>query len=142
MSKTPVPPDLRDQVFADARGRCGYCLSQQCYLSVPLEIDHLKPESGGGQTRRGNLWLACSMCNKRKSGRVRVPVPGTQRIVRLFNPRRAKWTKHFRWVDQGERIEGISDVGRATVAALELNHPIHVEARRNWISVGWHPPED
>ncbi|HVK15305.1 MAG TPA: hypothetical protein VM533_00055 [Fimbriiglobus sp.] len=60
----------------------------------------------------------------------------------LLNPRRARWTKQFRWVDNGERIEGIADVGRAAMAALELNHPIHVEARRNWISVGWHPPED
>jgi hypothetical protein len=33
-------------------------------------------------------------------------------------------------------------VGRATVAALNMNHPLIVEARYRWVQVGWHPPQD
>jgi len=32
--------------------------------------------------------------------------------------------------------------GRATVEAIRLNNEIAVEARRNWVLVGWHPPSD
>jgi hypothetical protein len=37
-------------------------------------------------------------------------------------------------------IEGLPPTGRATVAALVLNRPILVRARRIWNAVGWHPP--
>lgn len=117
MSKTPIPAELRAQVRADARGLCGYCRSGEEVTGMAFEIDHLKPEAGGGRRVRRNLWLACPVCNKHKSKRVRVP--GTKRMVRLFNPRRDWWADHFRWVDGGERIEGITDIGRATVDVLE-----------------------
>jgi len=39
-------------------------------------------------------------------------------------------------------IEGRTAVGRATVTALNMNHPDIVAARRLWIEVGWHPPAD
>ena len=102
----------------------------------------MKPKAKGGPTVRSNLWLACGMCNKRKGQRVRVQDPVTQKMVRLFSPRRDEWYDHFRWTFGGERIEGITDIGRAMVAALELNLPIRVTARRRWIRVGWHPPGD
>jgi HNH endonuclease len=142
VSKTPIPAALREQVAADARHRCGYCLCQTSIVGMTLEVEHLKPEGSGGRTVRGNLWLACPTCNKHKGVRVRVPVPGTKRTVRLFNPRRDRWADHFRWIDGGERVEGITDVGRATVAALKLNLGVRVIARRRWISAGWHPPPD
>ena len=140
MSKTPISAELRGEVAGVARRRCGYCQCDERYVGLLMGVDHLKAEAHGGQTRRPNLGLACAMCNKRKGKRRRVPVPGTKRTVRLFNPRKDKWAEHFRWTDRGERIEGVSDIGRATVEALELNHPVHVEARRNWVRVGWHPP--
>jgi hypothetical protein len=91
---------------------------------------------------RSNLWLGCTTCNKRKGKRIRVEDPVTRRRVRLFNPRRDKWNEHFRWIDGGLHVEGITEIGRAMVVALELNLPIRVRARRRWISVGWHPPRD
>lgn len=63
-------------------------------------------------------------------------------MVRLFNPRRDRWTDHFRWVEGGERIEGITDIGRAMVAALELNLSVRVAARKVCIKAGHHPPAD
>jgi hypothetical protein len=37
---------------------------------------------------------------------------------------------------------GITPIGRATLLALRMNHPIIVEARRLWVAAGWHPPEE
>jgi len=46
----------------------------------------------------------------------------------LFHPRIDSWPEHFRIQDG--RIEGVSQVGRATVAVLELNDPRRVELRQ------------
>lgn len=108
-----------------------------------MEVDHLLAEANGGRTVRGNLWLACTPCNKRKGNRRRVKDPVTGRLVRLFNPRRDAWNDHFRWAQGGLLIEGITPIGRAMVEALKLNLPAtRIEARRRWISVGWHPPAE
>ena len=42
----------------------------------------------------------------------------------------------------GDKIEGISPCGRATVTALKLNNPIAVMVRQAWIRAGWHPPQN
>jgi hypothetical protein len=63
-------------------------------------------------------------------------------MVPLFNPRTQKWSDHFVWTDSGTRILGKTATGRATVIALRLNRPPLVDARRAWVAVGWHPPED
>ena len=42
-------------------------------------------------------------------------------IVRLFNPRRDEWSAHFRW--EGATIVGITPIGRATIAVLNINEP-------------------
>jgi HNH endonuclease len=141
VSKSPVPKPLRRRVAAEARYRCGYCLAAEVF-GVAMELDHLVPTSGGGRTIQSNLWLACYHCNKAKSGRVRSRDPVTGKMVRLFNPRRDRWTDHFRWADGGLRIEGITTIGRATERALELNRRVHVTARRFWIDAGVHPPRD
>lgn len=64
------------------------------------------------------------------------------RRVRLFNPRRQRWSRHFRWSEEGTHIIGRTSCGRATVIALQLNHVIAVMVRREWVAAGWHPPID
>jgi hypothetical protein len=142
VSKTPISAELRRQVAHDARHRCGYCLYSEEITGIAMEVEHIKAEANGGQTVRRNLWLACTTCNRRKSDRALVQDPVTNKMVRLFNPRRDKWKEHFRWIDGGLHIEGITNIGRAMVVALELNLPIRVTARKRWISVGWHPPAE
>jgi hypothetical protein len=66
----------------------------------------------------------------------------TGEVVPLFHPRRQRWSDHFRWSLDGIEIVGISPVGRVTVEALNMNHPLVVEARRRWVTVGWHPPDE
>jgi hypothetical protein len=140
MSRSRVGAALRRQINADARHRCGYCLTSAKIIGTPLEIDHILPESLGGPTARENLWLACSMCNDHKGNRIAAPDPIRGEIVRLFDPRRQVWLEHFGWNEEGDLIIGKTPTGRATVAALRLNRAELVEARRGWVIVGWHPP--
>jgi len=120
-----------------ASHRCGYCLTAEEVVGSPLEIDHLIPEARGGLTIKENLWLACSACNAFKGDRTTGLDPLSGEIVMLFNPRRQHWRDHFAWTQSGDLI-----IGRATVAALKLNRPLLVRARRLWMRIGVHPPED
>lgn len=140
MTRTRVPAGLRQRVADEARHRCGYCLTAEHVVGMPMELDHLIPEALGGVTEEANLWLACPGCNARKADRVLGIDPQTGDAVRLFDPRHQAWSEHFRWVDGGARIEGLTPTGRATVATLQLNRPVLVSARRAWVAVGWHPP--
>ena len=97
MSETAIPVDLRNRVAAEARYRCGYGLAVEAIVGIPMEIDHIIPESLGGPTEPDNLWLACSLCNGHKGNRIAAPDPTTGEVVRLFDPRRQVWAEHFRW---------------------------------------------
>ncbi|MGH8010701.1 MAG: HNH endonuclease [Candidatus Binatia bacterium] len=123
-----------------ARDRCGYCQSSQQYILGSLEIDHIIPTAQGGDDEETNLWLACRMCNGFKGTQTHARDPVTGRRVRLFDPRRQHWARHFQWSADGTRIIGCTACGRATVVALQLNHVIAVTVRREWVAAGWHPP--
>ncbi|MCP3963375.1 MAG: HNH endonuclease [bacterium] len=140
MSRSYVPAALRQRVAAQARHRCGYCLTSETIAGTPMEFDHLVPESHGGSTTEANLWLACSLCNRHKGQRTAAEDPASGQIVPLFNPRSHDWAEHFAWVDAGTRIAGLTASGRATVRALQLNRPVRQRARQKWIEAGWHPP--
>jgi len=142
VSGTYVAKELRAEVSEEARHRCGYCLTQELVVGTLMEVDHLLPEALGGRTVGANLWLACSGCNAHKGDRVAALDPRTATVVRLFNPRRQRWSDHFAWTTAGDQIVGRSPVGRATVLALQLNRPSLVLSRREWVRVGWHLPAD
>lgn len=142
MSVGHVPESIRQRVRAWAHDRCSYCLSSQHLVYATLEIEHIIPRAGGGESNEGNLCLACRLCNSFKGAQVRAVDPLTGNVVPLFNPRRDSWPRHFRWSRDGSRILGRSARGRATVNALQLNNPVAMTVRRAWISAGWHPPDD
>lgn len=142
MSKTYIPKDLRARVAEQARYRCGYCLTQEMVVGVPMDVDHIIPEVLNGPTEEENLWLACSLCNSHKGDRVTAVDPATSEVVRLFDPRRQRWGEHFAWADGGALIVGLTAVGRATVVALNMNRAPLVRSRRLWMSAGWHPPAE
>lgn len=50
MSSAYVPRGLRRRVAEQARYRCGYCLTREEIIGMPLEIEHLIPRSAGGPT--------------------------------------------------------------------------------------------
>lgn len=143
MDRSSIPLAVERRVRAAARHRCGYCLSPQHLVMARLEIEHIAPLAKGGANDESNLWLACPLCNRHKGDRVSAPDPATGATVSLFNPRTQVWREHFRWSDDGLRIEGLTPIGRATVAALRLSDdPDALTVRYFWILAGWHPPTD
>jgi len=108
---------------------------------MPLEIEHIMPESAGGQTDIENLWLACHRCNQFKSDRYQAIDPTTEQTVSLFNPRTQDWYEHFRWHPSGLTIIGLTESGRATVEVLQMNNEYIIDTRRYWVMSGWHPPQ-
>jgi hypothetical protein len=77
------------------------------------------PRKHGGSDVLENLALACIDCNLRKGPNLSGIDPQTGLVVRLFNPRRDKWSEHFPW--DGILITGTSDVGRTTIVVLDVN---------------------
>lgn len=140
MSRSYISRALRERVRAQARYRCGYCLTPEAIVGAPMEIEHIIPESLGGPSDEDNLWLACSLCNQHKGNRIAAIDQATSGKVHLFDPRHRH--EHFAWTREGDRVVGRTPVGRAAVAALDLNRPSLVSARRAWTAVGWHPPAD
>jgi len=142
MSSGQIPRALRQRVRKQAGDRCGYCHSPQKHVLGKLEIDHIIPQSRGGTSEEDNLWLACRLCNGYKGTQTHGRDPLTGRRLRLFDPRRQQWQRHFCWSDDGRRIVGLTACGRATVSALQLNNVLAVIVRREWVRAGWHPPDD
>ena len=133
-----ISEQIRARIRAQAKDRCGYCQSQQQYVLGILEVEHIVPQAQGGTDDEENLWLACRFCNLYKSTQTHAHDPLTGRRVRLFNPRKQSWARHFRW--EGPYVVGQTACGRATVLALNINNVIAVMVRRNWMEAGWHPP--
>lgn len=134
-------PEVRDRIREQADNRCGYCLSPQLLVLGPLEIEHINPLSKGGSDDESNLWLACRMCNNFKAAQTSALDPQTGQNVGLFNPRQDDWLDHFEWNEDGTHIAEITECGRATVVALQLNNIVATTVRRNWVEAGWHPPD-
>jgi hypothetical protein len=142
MSPGRVSEVVRARVRAQSRNRCGYCQSPQPYVLGLLEIDHIIPTARGGTDDEDNLWLACRLCNGFKATQTQARDPLTGRRIRLFHPRRQRWSRHFQWSEDGTRIIGRTACGRATIVALQLNHVMAVMVRRAWVAAGWFPPQD
>jgi hypothetical protein len=104
-------------------------------------VEHIVPRTKGGTDDEENLWLACRSCNLHKADQTHSRDPFTGRLVRLFNPRRQRWSRHFNWSADGVMIVGRTVCGRATVAALNLNNLVAITVRQNWVAAGWHPPQ-
>lgn len=142
MTTSYFPETVRQRVREAFGDRCAYCLSAQQYVLSKLEVEHIISRARGGSDEEWNLCLACRLCNSYKSSRIEAVDPLSLAVVPLFNPRTQAWGDHFQWSQDGVKIIGLTPVGRATVAALQLNNEIAVNVRRNWVMVGWHPPAD
>jgi len=140
MSHTYIPRALRLSVAERGGYRCSYCQTAQEVTGAEFTIDHIVPESLGGRTTEDNLCLACWLCNVTKNDRIAGIDPESGVMVPLYNPYTQRWAAHFRWVEDGLVIVGLTPTGRATVNAIKLNRPSLVISRRLWVAAGWHPP--
>jgi hypothetical protein len=127
------------QVRRRANDACEYCrMPRALYPTVPFPIDHIIAQQHGGPTSLGNLALSCLHDNSHMGPNIAGLDPLTRKLTRLFNPRRHKWERHFRW--EGPYLVGRTAVGRVTVAVLAMNHPSAVEVRAALIEEGIFPP--
>ena len=111
---------LNRQVWLRANAACEYCHLRQAVSSIPFEIDHIRAGSHRGKRVPGNLALACFYCNRFKGPNLTGIDPKTEKITRLFHPRRHKWEWHFRWA--GPILIGKTAIGRTTIEVLGINH--------------------
>ena len=102
-----------------AGGRCEYCRMVKLLQKAPFHIEHTQPKSKGGSDEPENLAWACGACNLSKSNRTHLVDLETGQEVPFFNPRTDRWEDHF--VMDGYRVVGVTPVGRALVAGLDLN---------------------
>lgn len=110
-----------------AKNLCEYCLLSQAAHAWRFEIDHIIAQQHGGLTEIENLALCCPKCNRHKGPNVAGVDPQTKQIARLFHPRRDHWDEHFQWL--GPQIVGLTEIGRATVVALNLNDAVRIAVR-------------
>jgi hypothetical protein len=130
---------LKNLVWQRAGNCCESCRMSQEYDDGTFEIDHIIAVTHGGPTRASNLCLACFSCNSFKGPNLSGRDTKTRKIVALFNPRRHRWHRHFRW--DGPRLVGRTPMGRATVATLRINLDHRVAYRQELIAEGVFPPD-
>jgi 5-methylcytosine-specific restriction endonuclease McrA len=63
--------ELDAKLRREAKNRCGYCLNPQELMPYKLEIEHIFPQSLGGESTEENLWLACRECNAHKAAKIK-----------------------------------------------------------------------
>lgn len=132
----------RKNILKNARHSCEYCKTPEQYSGMPLEIDHIIPQSLDGTDTLDNLCASCRSCNQYKYNFLTGVDPQTDDEFNLFNPRIQQWSEHFRWSDEKTQIIGISQIGRATVMRLKFNNKLVSIARDMWRKAGWIPPTD
>jgi hypothetical protein len=141
MRRIRVTDQQRQSVVERAQGCCEYCLSQQRYAPQDFTVDHIVPQSLGGQTTLENLALACQGCNGYKSARTEGYDPVDGENVPLYHPRQHRWDEHFTWNEDFTLIVGLTSTGRATVETLRMNRTGAVNLRHVLHEARVHPPD-
>ncbi|MBM4083363.1 MAG: HNH endonuclease [Planctomycetes bacterium] len=127
------------QLALQARHRCEYCHAPEAAFNLPFEVEHVIPIARGRADDETNCALSCRACDLRKSAHISAIDPQSQRAVRLFHPRQDRWEEHFRVNPENGEIEGLTAIGRGTVAQLRMNSDAQMAARRQWIRLGLFP---
>jgi hypothetical protein len=130
---------VRRKVRERAGNRCEYCRLHEDDSPLAFHLEHVIAIKHGGSDRSRNLAWSCPDCNLKKGPNLSGWLRSTDEIVPLFNPRRQKWSRHFRW--SGPYLRGRTKVGAATIVALNLNHEDRIVIRRLLIAAGEFPIE-
>jgi hypothetical protein len=129
----------REQVRRRAGQRCEYCrLHEDDDLLFAFHVEHIIARQHGGTDSPSNLALSCHQDNLHKGPNLTGIDPVSKKLTRLFNPRRHKWSRHFRW--DGSILVGRTAIGRTTVAVLGMNSPHRITLREALIVAGRVPP--
>ena len=129
---------LIELVRSRAGSCCEYCLMPQAFFPAPFQFDHIIARQHDGPTSPSNLALSCLHCNSNKgpniAGRDRI----TKKLTPLFNPRRHKWERHFRW--DGPVLVGRTAIGRTTISVLAIDDTFLLGLRTELFKEGLFPP--
>ena len=141
-------PSIRNAVVRQFNGKCAYCESR----TDSVYIDHFRPCSGAlsldGEVSPPhywwlaltwqNLYLTCSVCNKRKGNRFpvredRSAIEAAGRALLkertlLLDPCKEDPAKHLVFSDEGF-VASDTDEGRTTIAILDLNREALLQQR-------------
>jgi hypothetical protein len=122
----------REFVRQRAADRCEYCLLRQEHCELTHHVEHIVARQHGGSDDASNLALACHRCNLSKGPNLTAIDPVTCEIVPLFHPRSGNWSENF--LLEGERVIGLTAIGRATVQLLAMNDIRRLELRAQILS--------
>lgn len=128
-----------EQVAMRAEHHCEYCHVPEVVFNFPFEVEHIIPFSRGGIDTETNWALSCRSCNLRKAVHINGLDHESQTVVRLFHPRKDRGDDHFQVNTTSGTIIGVTEIGRVTVARLEINSELQIEARRKWMLLGLFP---
>jgi hypothetical protein len=131
---------LRQLVRMPAGQRCEYCrLPDRAAAAATFHVEHILAKQHGGSDDASNRCWSCHRCNLCKGPNLSGRDPLTGKIVRLFDPRRQVWKRHSEWL--WAVLVGRTQIGRATIAVLNINDPHRIELRQILMNQGeW--PED
>ena len=120
---------LRRLVRNRAGRRCEYChLPDETAPLARFQVEHIIARKHGGLDGLDNRCWSCHRRNLCKSSNLTGIDSTTGRMARLFNPRRQRWERHFRW--RGPLLVGLTAAGRATIAVLDINNSDRLELRQ------------
>jgi hypothetical protein len=126
---------LRQFVRERAGRRCEYChLPDAAPPAATFHVEHVIARQHRGTDRPENRCWSCHRCNLKKGPNLSGRDPLTANIVRLFNPSRQRWHRHFERT--GPVIVGRTQIGRATAALLDMNDPRRVKLPQMLIDQG------
>jgi hypothetical protein len=127
-------PRQREQIRRRARQCCEYCGLPDLYSRFPAQVDHVIATKHGGGDGIDNLAWSCFQCNVFKGSSIAGIDAESNELTPLFHPRRDDWSVHFRW--NGPQLDGLTPIGRTTVAVLRINASVRVEHRRMLMAAG------
>lgn len=117
---------LKSELYEKSGKQCAYCRVQ---LNDPLmaSIDHFLPLSTHPHLAfdSANLLITCQACNMMKGGRFPLDENGNPL---LLNPLTDNYSEHIVQNENGY-LEGLTEQGKTTVSALQLNRTSLVEQR-------------
>jgi HNH endonuclease len=128
---------MRSAAQTRAGFRCEYCLLHEEDAWEPHQPDHIIARKHRGETANENLAWTCAVCNRHKGSDVASIDSLTERVVRLFHPRRDQWNRHFRLAEG--RIIPRTSIGRVTEYLLQFNRPDRVRVRQILACKGLYP---
>jgi len=114
-----VSRETRQIVASRANFIYEYCLITEEDAYFRFQLEHIISRKHGGSSELENLAFACVFCNRYKGSDIASLKPGTNELVRFYNPRIDRWREHFQL--NGVVIDSSTEIGEATARILQMN---------------------